>query len=97
MNRARQCSLTQHAQARMQQRTVPPLVLDWLETYGRETHAGGCSVILSFDKPARRRLERAIGREPVRRMKQWLNAYAVMGENGTLLTVGYRYRRLPHH
>ena len=88
--------LTTHAAARVQQRALPPLVLDWLHTYGREHHDGRGATVLFFDKPARRRLERGVGREPVRRMKQWLNTYAVVGGDGQVVTAGHRFKRIRH-
>ena len=88
---------TIHAAARLQQRALPPLVLDWLQTYGHEHHDGRGGVILHCNKPARRRLERAVGREPVRRMKDWLNAYAVLTIDGQLITAGHRFKRILRH
>lgn len=89
-------NLTKHAAARIQQRALPPLVLDWLHTYGHEQHDGRGAMILFFNKSARRRLERAVGREPVRRMKQWLNAYAVVSTVGQVITAGHRCTRIHH-
>jgi len=86
--------MTSHAIVRSQQRCLPPLVIDWLHHFGREQHDGCGATILYFDKRARRSLERSVGREPVRRMKEWLNAYAVVSNDGKLVTVGHRYRRL---
>ena len=54
----------------------------------------GAQVILHFNKSSRRRLERAVGREPVRRMKDWLNAYAIVSAEGRLVTAGYRFKRI---
>ena len=87
---------TMHADQRSRQRGLPPLVLQWLEAYGAENHDGHGAVILYFDKRARRRLEMAIGREPVRRMSEWLNAYAVVANDGRTITVGHRYKRIKH-
>ena len=86
--------LTGHASRRLQQRALPPLVIDWLHAYGREHHDHRGGVILYFDRRARRRLERDVGRQPVRRMKEWLNAYAVVGGDGRLVTAGHRYDRI---
>jgi hypothetical protein len=86
--------LTQHGAVRVQQRALPPQVLDWLHTYGHEHHDGHGAMILYFNKPARRRRERAVGREPVRRMKQWLNAYAVVSSEGQVINAGHRFRRV---
>jgi hypothetical protein len=78
----------------LQQRGLPPLIVDWLHTYGKEHHDHHGATILYFDRHARRRLERAVGRSPVRCMERWLDAYAVVGGDGQLITTGYRYRRL---
>lgn len=85
---------TRHAQARTRQRGLPPLVLHWLDAYGAERHDGHGAVIQHFTRHARRRLERDVGREPVRRMHEYLDAYAVYGIDGRLITVGHRYRRI---
>lgn len=89
--------LTAHASTRAQQRGLPPLVLDWLHAFGEEHHDSRGATILFFNKVARRRLERAVGREPVRRMQQWLNAYAVVSNDGKLVTAGHRYKRIRQH
>ena len=86
--------VSRHAATRMQQRGLPPLVLQWLEDYGSERYDGHGGVIRYFDKRARRALERAVGREPVRRMHEWLNSYAVFAHDGTAVTVGRRHKRL---
>jgi hypothetical protein len=88
-------SLTRHCHARAQQRGVPPLIIDWLEQHGEEQfdHRGG--TILHFSKRAIRRLEQAVGRQPVRKLSEYLDCYAVIC-NGKVVTVGVRYRRLKH-
>jgi hypothetical protein len=86
--------ITLHAHTRMQQRGLPPLVLHWLDAYGNESHDGRGAVIRHFTKQSRRRLERDVGREPVRRMHEFLDAYAVYGSDGTLITAGHRYDRI---
>lgn len=85
--------ISMHARTRLQQRGLPPLVVHWLDDFGREVHVPGAT-IRHFDKRARRRLERTVGREPVRRMHEYLDAYAVYGTDGTLITTGHRYARI---
>lgn len=87
--------ISEHGGMRSQQRGIPPLIIDWLEAYGNETHDHQGCVILHFTKDARRRLERSVGREPVRRMSEFLDCYAVIASNGALVTVGKRYKRIP--
>ena len=87
-------SITSHARTRAQQRGLPPLVMHWLDDFGREVPAPGGATIRHFDKRARRRLERFVGREPVRRMHEYLDAYAVYGADGQIITAGHRYQRI---
>jgi hypothetical protein len=87
---------TFHAQKRMQQRSIPPLVVQWLEEYGDEVHDHRGGIILHFGKHARRRLEKAVGREPIRRMNDWLRTYLVVSTDGVRITAGVRYRRIKH-
>lgn len=86
--------ISPHARTRMQQRGLPPLVLHWLDDFGSEVPAPGGATLRHFDKRARRRLERSVGREPVRRQHEYLDAYAVYANDGTLITIGPRYQRI---
>ena len=73
---------TAHARARMQQRGIPPRAIEALLDDGRSAPAGrGCEVLF-FDKAAGGR-------------KRFARAYAVLGRDGAVITVGHRYRRLP--
>ena len=86
--------VTSHVRTRAQQRGIPPLVMHWLDDFGREVPAPGGATTRHFDKRARRRLERFVGREPVRRLHKYLDAYAVYGPNGQIITTGHRYQRI---
>jgi hypothetical protein len=82
--------LTSHARARMQQRGISPAVLDVLLEYGREAHDHRGCLIVRFDKRSRRRAARALGRELFRRVERHLGAYAVIGPDDAVVTVGHR-------
>ena len=83
-----------HARVRMQQRGIPPAVLDCLLEFGRVTHDHHGAQIIYFDKAARRKIGRAgIPRGRVD-IEKHLNAYAVVACDGTVKTVGHRYRRI---
>ncbi len=86
-------SMSTHADTRAKQRGIPPLVVEWLERFGEEQHDHHGAVILHFSKRSTRRLERAVGRDPVRRMNDYLRCYAVV-KAGTVITVGKRYKRV---
>lgn len=86
--------LTQHAQARMQQRAIPPAVVEALLDYGREEHDHHGGTIVFFDKAARRRLERL---RMNRALDRYLDAYAVVAQTGEVITVGHRDKRIHRH
>lgn len=83
--------LTHHARARMQQRGIPREVLDQLLDFGSERHDHRGGTILVMDKAARRRLRSAGARAPLDRTRR---AYAVVGRDGGVVTVGHRFKRL---
>jgi hypothetical protein len=87
--------LTQHAEARMQQRGISSTTLESLLDYGTMTydHRGGALVF--FDKKAKSRLLRNVGRAQYRVMEKQLNAYAVVANDGSVVTVGHRRKRIP--
>ena len=85
-----------HAAVRCQQRGIPNLVIDWLRDFGDEIHDHHGGTVVVFTRNTRRNLERAVGREPVRRMSEWLDTYIVISGEGALITVGKRYKRIKH-
>ena len=89
-------SRTLHARTRAQQRGIPPLIDRCLDDYGEEQYDGHGGVILFLSKQSRRRMERDMGREPVRRLSEWLDAYKVVSSHdGQTITIGHRNRRIP--
>ena len=89
--------MTRHASTRAQQRGLPPLIVDWLDTYGARALDGGGAQILYFDKASRRNLERDVGSQVVDRLRPLLDAYLVMADDGTVITLGWRFKRVPRH
>ncbi len=86
-------TVTGHAQARLQQRAIPPFVIGLLEQFGSAARCGGAER-LTFDKAARRRLARALGgSRSLHLVERWLGIYAVVGDNGHLITASHRTRR----
>ena len=84
---------TAHAIARSQQRSIPPLIVDWLMDYGRVTrHKGGD--VYHFDKAARRTLRSRIGGLPYKRLADQLDVYVVISDDGKVITVGNRFKHL---
>lgn len=86
-------SLTRHAVARLQQRAIPPFVVELLERFGSEMRCGGGDELF-FDKAARKRVERYMGgARSLRHIEPWLNVYLVIGDHGRVVTVGHRSKR----
>jgi hypothetical protein len=83
-----------HSTKQMQRRGIPPLIVHWLEEFGEEVHDHHGAIVLHFSKAARRRLERSVGRQPIRKLDEWMSAYLVISTDGVPITVGFRYRRL---
>lgn len=86
---------TRHAQIRMQQRGVPPLIEHWLDEFGEEQYDGHGGVRRYFTHKSIRAMERAFGRAPVRRMAEYLDAFKVeSSRDGQTLTLGYQSKRI---
>jgi hypothetical protein len=83
-----------HAAIRAQQRGIPPLIDQLLETYGQEQHDGHGAVIVYLNKASIRKMEREMGRRPVARLSEWFDAYKVRATDGRTITVGRRFRRI---
>lgn len=86
--------MSKHAEVRSQQRGIPPLIINWLKDFGELTHDHNGAVILYFTKKSKRQLEKAVGREVICRLSEWLDSYAVQSLDGNLITVGHRYQRI---
>ena len=83
-------NVTRHAAARLQQRAIPPFMVDLLERFGSENRCNGADRLF-FDKAARKRIERHLGgRRGLRLVERWLNSYAVVSDDGAIVTVGHR-------
>ena len=89
-------TLTHHAQARLQQRGIPHAVIENLVDFGNEAHDHRGSMIFYFDRHARAHLRAACGKDAYKRIEPHLDAYAVIGKDGAIITVGHRTRRINH-
>lgn len=85
---------TSHAQKRIQQRGVPPIIVDLLMQFGTRISAGEGTEICYFDRKARRFVHAYAG-GLFSRLSEQLDAYAVVsGEK--VVTVGSRFKKLNH-
>lgn len=88
--------LTHHAQARMQQRGIDSTVLDYLDEFGCYLEQGNKGSIVYFDKRARTLLKRELSRREFTKIERKLNAYYVISNDGTVITVGHRIKPIKH-
>jgi hypothetical protein len=84
-------TFTMHAETRVQQRGIPPMVIDLLMQFGSASRCGGAERLI-FDKLALRRLRRHLGGDRgLKLIDRWLNVYAIIGDNGQLVTVAHKH------
>lgn len=89
-------NMTKHAQARTQQRGIPPLMIDLLEQFGARQKAGDGSVKVFFDKAARRHVKAHVG-GLARFVDDYMDVYAVLANDATVITVGHRLEHISRH
>jgi hypothetical protein len=86
---------TRHAEVRCQQRGIQPGVVDTIIAFGRQVRRHHAEVCF-LDKPARRRLERELGRDAYRQIADRLNTYVVVADDGSVITAAKRLGRIRH-
>ena len=86
---------TRHAEARAQQRGIPPLIVQWLDQFGDEEYDGHGGVVQFFSHASIRAMERAFGAAPVRKLAEYLRAYKVeSSHDGSTITIGHRIKHI---
>lgn len=89
--------VSRHASARTQQRGIPPLILDWLIAYGEEQPDHHGARVVYFTKRSRQRISQDAGDIIVRRLHEFLDAYAVIAADGCVITCGHRFKKIYKH
>ncbi len=89
--------ITDHARTRLQQRGVSLTVLDCLFAYGKMAHDHHGAEILFFDHCAKKQVRRNYGEREFKHLESKLDAYAVIGSDGAVVTVGHRTKRIKRH
>lgn len=87
--------LTKHASIRQQQRGIPLIVIDLLIDYGTVERAGTGATTHYFDKASRRRVMAYAGRLS-NMLEEYLDYYAVVGTDGSVITVAPRLKKVNH-
>jgi hypothetical protein len=85
--------ITDHGRRRLQSRAIPKHALDLVLRYGKPVHKHG-AIRVYLDAHARRELVRREGQQVVRELGHKLDVFAVLGQDGVLVTAAYRTRRM---
>ncbi|WON73559.1 hypothetical protein [Nitrosospira sp. Is2] len=84
-----------HATVRAQQQCIPPLIVQWLDQFGEKKHDGHGGVHRYFSRTSIRAMEREFGREPIRKLAEYLDAYKLdSSHDGYLITIGHGAKRI---
>lgn len=86
-------NLTNHANARIQQRGIPHAAVDAILAYGRRRRHHGADVYF-LDKKSRQRMAQSLGSKTYSKLEHSLNSYLVVGDDGAVITAAHRLGRL---
>lgn len=94
--------MTDHAQARIQQRGIHPDAVEIVLGYGSFRHAKGGATSYYMDKPAHQRARRSLEGNLYRHFADKLDIYVVVYGDAAILTVAHNHRircsrRRKHH
>ncbi len=84
---------TQHAQTRMQQRSIPMGAVEALLEYGETRRHHGADIVY-LTKRGRNRIQKDCGKQAFLKLEKALDAYLVIGDDGAVITAGHRHHRL---
>lgn len=86
---------SKHASIRVQQRGIPPIVVDLLMDFGAVERAGDGATSHYFDKKSRSRIKAYTGQlSPA--LQEYLDYYAIVGSDGLVITVARRIKKIHH-
>jgi hypothetical protein len=89
--------VTQHAHTRMQQRGIKQDTLEFLFEYGAEYYGGNNMRVLYFNKESRAKLLSNLSKSQKSKIDSQLNAYAIITDEGQIITVGHRTKKITRH
>lgn len=84
---------SRHAAIRMCQRAIPLFVVDLLFEFGEVVRSHRAE-ILHFSKAAQRKMRELLSHNDWVAVERWLKVYAVVGDDGVIVTAGHRYKRI---
>lgn len=86
-------AISRHAADRMQKRAFPPAAFNLLWDYATSVRSKAADS-LYFDRTARRRALAGLDSTGLRNVERLLNAFAIIVDDGSLITIAWRTRRL---
>ena len=84
-------NMTKHSQTRLQQRAIPPVIIEWLYKYGCRLEGRNGTTVCYFDRESRHCLASEVGHIVVRRLSDMMDTYLVMSGD-SIVTIGHRYK-----
>lgn len=88
---------TAHAQIRHQSRATIPFIESLVLDYGTWERMDGAWIVF-IDKAALKRLRRVLGGDRgLRLIEGYTKQYLVVGDNGRIITTGYRTKHITRH
>ncbi|MEY8843498.1 hypothetical protein AB9K41_31120 [Cribrihabitans sp. XS_ASV171] len=82
-------AFTHHAEARLNQRGVPPFIVELLDRFGAVRRSYGQEKVY-FDKGSKKAMRKYFGgARGMRMIEPFLGVYAVFSEQGAVITVGH--------
>lgn len=86
--------MSKHANTRLQQRAIPPIMLDLLFDYGKFEYDHHGAEVYYFDKAGKERARAALQQKKSTQIDHCLNIYLVMSSDGNVVTVGHLDKRI---
>lgn len=86
--------MSKHASNRLQQRAIPPMMLDLLFDYGKFEHDHRGAGVYYFNKVGKEHARVALQQCKSKQIDHCLNVYLIMGSNGSIVTVGHLAKKI---
>ena len=88
---------TVHGMRRAQQRSIPPVVVEWLDEFGERIHDHHGGIKVYFSHRSVRKMQSSLGAQFVGQISKYLGVYSMVdGSDGRTIALGWRSRRVRH-
>lgn len=89
--------ITHHGANRLQNRAIPEKVVNWLLGFGNSVYQPGNTQIVHFTNRGRKKLIPLLSSSDRQLFEKKSHAYLVLSHDSTMITAGYRKKRLPRY